>query len=253
MRLSKALAAYRIAATRWHQVRDDAHKSLKADPASPPWNGRLTQYEMIYAIDEENPQLPDEETEVSRVAEDVLADVRRTLAPYVDALITRDKGNQAAVADVVIDGVTVAENVPAVALIALENDFREIVTLAKEAPEAPRDESWEYDPARRLLRSKIASRLRQAKKRVSKVVVQPTQYQAAVIDAYNEDVPVARQKITKYHGGLLTEDKRELVDAAEKVFLAFQKAREEANAAYETDEVEGIGQRLMELALPPRS
>ena len=249
-RLSKALSTYRQAATRWHSVRDLAHTLLKANTESPPWNGRVTDFGMIYEVTAENPQIPQERTDVSRDVSNVLVDVRRDLARYVDALITRDNGNQEAKADIVIDGEIVAADVPAVALIALENDFREVVTLAKEAPEAPGDENWAVDPETRLLRSGLVVRLRQAKKRISRVVSQPTQFQAAIVDTYTEDVPVAEQRIRKYHGGLLASEKRELVDAAEKVFLAIQKAREEANAAYETEEVSGVGARLMELALP---
>lgn len=248
MRLSKALGRYRQSATDWHTRRDESHRLMKADTASPPWNGRRTDYDMIYEITEENAQIPPDETVVQRNARAILDSVDESLVNYVDALITRDIGNQKAAADVVIDGVVVASQVPAVALIALENDFRERLTLAREIPEAPVDEAWEVDGSNRLLRSKTAVKLRTAKRRISRVVSQPTQFQPAIVDTFNEDVPVARQQITRYHGGMLPEDKRKEVAAAEKLFLAFQHAREEANAAFEVEPVSGIGRALLDAA-----
>lgn len=249
-RLSKALARYRQRVALFHQRRDEAHRLMKADPTAPVWHGRTATYDMLYEVTEENPQIPTDVTPVSRKAIDVLSGVRQTLVPYTDAVLTRDRGNQVAVADVVVDGVTLAENVPAVTLLAWEQDYSDLLTLVKEIPEAPAGAHWTPDATSNALNSDTSVKLRNEKKRFTKVIVEPTQYQSAVIDTYTNDVPVAHQNVVLHFGGLTTAQKREWVESTEKVVLAIKQAREEANAAFETEYATGAGEALLNAALP---
>ena len=249
-RLSKSLARYRVRVKTWQGRRDVAHNELKASTLADQWNGLLRQFRMLEEVTPQNPQIPSEGKNVQRVARVIVRFVGDSLVPYVNALITRDMGNMAASADIIVNGETVATGVPAVALIALENDFRELVTLVREIPEAPPGEQWDYDENTGLLVSGTSSTLRTAKKRRSIITVQETERHAAQFHVENEDVPVAEIISQRFHGGMLLAEKRALVAAAEEVFLAVTRAREEANAAFETEPITDVGERLVALALP---
>lgn len=249
-RLSKALARYRVRVRTYQSLRDVAHNELKANPLSDPWNGLRRDFEMTHEVSPDNPQIPSESKDVQRVARVILRGVADALVPYVNAVITRDNGNMAASADIVVNGETVATAVPAVALLALENDFREMLTLVTEIPEAPAGEHWTYDENSRVLVSGESRALRTAKKRRAIITVPETERHPAQFSVENEDVPIATIIARRYHGGMLLADKRALIESVQEVFLAISRAREEANAAFETEPVTGIGERLVELALP---
>jgi hypothetical protein len=249
-RLSKALARYRVRVKTWQARRDVGHNELKANPLSDPWNGLRRDFEMLEEVTPANPQIPSESKDVQRFARVILRSVGDALVPYVNALITRDNGNMAAMADIVVNGETVAPRVPAVALIALENDFRELLTLVTDIPEAPPGERWVYDENSRVLVSGETRALRTTKKRRPIITVQETDKHPAQFHVDHEDVPIATIVARRYHGGMLLADKRALIESVQEVFLAIQRAREEANAAFETEPVVDIGERLVALALP---
>lgn len=249
-RLSKALARYRQRAGNWHGRREVAHKEMGANTTSDVWNGLLRRFDMLEEVGPQNPQIPPEEKNVQRRAANILRGVGDVLAPYVNALIARDNGNMLAVADIVVDGETIAPRVPAVALIALEADFRDLLTLVREIPEAPSGENWQYDPQAQLLASEQANTLRTGQRMKSMITAAETERHPAQVHVFTENVPVATILSTRYHGGMLPDRKRELIAATEKVFLAISNAREEANASFETEPVVDIGEALVALALP---
>lgn len=249
-RLSKALARYRVRVKTWQARRDVSHNELKANPLSDPWNGLRRDFEMLEEVTPANPQIPSESKDVQRVARVILRGVGDALIPYVNALITRDNGNMSATADIVVNGETVATAVPAVALIALENDFRELLTLVTDIPEAPAGERWQYDENSRTLVSGTSRALRTAKKRRPIITVQETERHPAQFHVDTEDVPIATIISRRYHGGMLLADKRALIESVQEVFLAISRAREEANASFETEPVIDIGEKLVALALP---
>ena len=249
-RLAKALARYVQRRATWHSRRDVGHNELKASTNSDVWNGLLRTFRMLEEVTPANPQIPSETKHVQRRARHILIGVSVALGPYVNAVITRDNGNMAAKADIIVDGETIASNVPAVSLIALEKDFADLVTLVREIPEAPAGEEWEYDQQTRLLTSEPSVTLRTAQRMKSMITAAETERHPAQVHVFTDNVPVAEISSVRFHGGMQLEDKRRLVAAAEKVHLAIANAREEANASYETEPVIDIGEALVRLALP---
>src|SRR3954466_11438223 len=105
-RLSKALARYRVRVRTFQSLRDVAHNELKANPLSDPWNGLRRDFEMTQEVSSDNLKIPSESKDVQRVARVILRGVADALVPYVNAVITRDNGNMAASADIVVNGET---------------------------------------------------------------------------------------------------------------------------------------------------
>src|ERR1044072_6343540 len=62
--------------------------------------------------DDEGEQLPAESTRVQLRATEGLADVRRALTRLFDVVLTKDSANGDAKASIVVDGTTIAEDVP---------------------------------------------------------------------------------------------------------------------------------------------
>jgi hypothetical protein len=179
--------------------------------------------------DEQGDQLPSESTKVQVSAERVLGDVAESLAGLFDVVATKDVGNTAAKADVVVDGVTVAENLPISYLLWLEKQLTDLHTFVKKLPVLdPADDWTETEPG--LWKTQVVTTTRTKKVPRNHVKAEATDRHPAQVETYFEDVLVGNWKTVKLSGAMPADRVALLLKRVERLQQAVKFAREQANA-----------------------
>jgi hypothetical protein len=179
--------------------------------------------------DEEGEQLPPESTRVQvRVAE-VMAEVRQALTRLFDVILTKDVANGAAKADIVVDGTTIATEVPVTYLLFLEKQLTDLHTFVKKLPSLDAAESWSFNDSADCWSTEAVRTIRTKKVPRNHVKAEATEKHPAQVEVYYEDIPVGYWSTVKFSGALPAKRISELLERVEKLQHAVKFAREEAN------------------------
>jgi len=106
------------------------------------FNGQHRYYEPMF---EEELKLPDERTELSTTVDDKLSYVAETVSRFINAMATKEKTNTLTSADVIVDGKKILEGVPAIILLSLEQEFKELRKVYEHVPSIDPSETWVFD------------------------------------------------------------------------------------------------------------
>jgi hypothetical protein len=194
--------------------------------------------------DEEGEQLPPESTRVQvRVAE-VMAEVRQALTRLFDVILTKDVANGAAKADIVVDGTTIATEVPVTYLLFLEKQLTDLLTFVTKIPVLDAAESWSYDEATDAYATAPTQTTRSKKVPRNHVKAEATEKHPAQVEMYFEDVLVGYWTTVKYSGALPQARINELKARVVRLAEAVKVAREKANSTEVTDQK--IGERVFD-------
>lgn len=184
-------------------------------------------------------QQPDARTQIVADAKTILTDFRAVRARTLDITVTKDVSNHDANANLVVEGVTLAENVPAVTLLALEKHADDMVAFIQALPTLDPTEHWTYDENAGCYRSDPSNTLSTSKEVVPLIIWEPddpaTSKHGPITDKVTKDVPVGEWTVTKFSSALPADRKRQLLDRVRKFREAVKIAREEANRAPVTD------------------
>lgn len=184
-------------------------------------------------------QLPLDRKVVQVKAESVLQDVQRTLTELFDLTLTKDAGNQIAVADLTVDGVVLLQNVPATYLIFLEKQLVDLRTLVGNLPVLDPAEEWKFDAAKDCWVTDPADSVKTKKVPRNHVKSEATERHPAQVEMYHEDVPIGTWATVKMSGALPAARLRVLAERVEKLLKATKIAREAANSVEVTDRKAG--------------
>ena len=220
-----------------NRVSSDLYKQLQRAAA---FQGETRTY---HALTEDGVQQPDARTQIVADAKQIVSDFRAARARTIDITFTKDVSNRDASANLVIDGVTLATNVPAVTLLALEKHADDIVAFIQALPTLDPTEKWAYDENAGCYRSDPTTTIRTSKETVPLILWEPpdpaTSKHPAQTDKVIKDLPVGEWTITKFSSALPADRKRQLLDKARRFREAVKVAREEANRAPVTDVTAG--------------
>jgi hypothetical protein len=194
---------------------------------------------------EEDPVYPNQDVVLQANVYDVLERATGALSELFDITFTVDRANAAAVANIVVDGDVLAENVPAVTLIAIEKRLTDLHTMIESAPTLDPAELWDLDSATGTYRSRSPQEVLKTKKVVKYVTVfAGDERHAPDIRERAEDVPVGKWTSVNFSGCLSAPEKLRLLGRVDQLRAAVREARERANAI-ESDPVYGVGDTLM--------
>ena len=181
--------------------------------------------------DEEGEQLPPESTRVQVRAAEVMSDVRRALTRLFDVILTKDAANGDAKADIVVEGNTIATDVPVTYLLFLEKQLVDLHTFVKKLPVLDAAESWVLDASADCWATEPVQTARTKKIPRNHVKAEATEKHPAQVEVYHEDIVVGYWKTVKFSGALPAKRVNELLDRIDKLTHAVKFAREEANNA----------------------
>lgn len=186
-------------------------------------------------VDDEGEALPPESKRVQVRAREVIADVKATLTRLLDVTATKDVANCSAKADLVVDGVTLAKDLPVTYLLFLEKQLTELKAFVSKLPTLDPAESWSFDPVSDCWATEPTQTVRTKKVPRNHVLAEATEKHPAQVQVYHEDVVVGRWSTTKFSGALPAKEVSEVRDRLGKLLEAVKFARETANAIPVTD------------------
>lgn len=180
--------------------------------------------------DDEGEQLPPESTRVQLRTDQVVADVRKALTRLFDVVATKDHANTSAMADIVVDGVTIADGVPATYLLFLEKQLVDLATFIRKLPTLDPSESWTWSDQQGAYATDPVRTTRTKKVLRNHVKAEATDRHPAQVEVYTEDVVVGYWTTTKFSGAVPASEVAELLERVNKLAEAVKRAREEANS-----------------------
>ena len=129
----------------------------------------------------------------------------------------------------VVDGKTIAKDVPVTYLLFLEKQLTDLHTLVEKLPTLDPSEEWTYD-RNKDLHSTAAIRTVRTKK-ISKPIVlhPPTKEHPAQTQLVQEDVTAGHWVTVKFSGAIAAKDRNEMLSRVNKLSEAVKFAREQAN------------------------
>lgn len=174
----------------------------------------------------------------------------KAMIKYFDAVLQKEKTNQTAVADLVVDGETIATAVPATFLLGMESRLKELRAVLEVAPTLAPGLAWVEDvtAGKGVYRVQNADeKLKTAKTFMHKVLYEATDRHPAQIEKWEEQVAVGKY-ITNIQSGMLSPaDKSDLLGRLDTMIQSVKKARMKANM---TDVVQAeIGKQMFKYIL----
>lgn len=186
-----------------------------------------------FADDEQDQVQAPEYKEVETTATDVLAYfLHNGFGPYVDAVLQKDATNQVAFADIVIDGVTIAEKIPGTTLLGLESKLSALFPVFDKIPTLASGASWTAatDKADGVFTNPVPTETFQQRKWVDmQVVVQATEFHPAQTREIAKIDNVGKYIVTSYSGMVSSKQKAKLLLRLQKLTNAVKQARQRAN------------------------
>lgn len=198
---------------------------------------RTTQKEPLLAgisrtyrpIDEDGEQFPPEQTRVQLRLADALGHASGVWKTLWDLTATKDIANYSARADVVVNGTTLAKDVPAIHLLWLEKQLVDVHTFISKLPALPQSEDWTWDENQNCYRTEPTDTTKQKKLPRAFVKYEATEHHPAQVDTVHEDKVMGYWRTVKYSGALPAQRIATLRVRVEELLRAVKFAREAAN------------------------
>jgi hypothetical protein len=170
--------------------------------------------------------------EVANTVTEKLFKVSETFTRYWDLRLQKETANQAARADVIINGKNIYTDVPVTFLLNMEEELRQVRKVYSVIPTLKPDVTWEADAnkGRGIYKSAYFTETSKTEKtKQHKVIVQATDKFPAQVETWNDDRAIGKY-ITKNWSGMISEaDKAQLISRIDILLAAFKKARQRAN------------------------
>lgn len=191
--------------------------------------GRHKKLEMF---DENAPRPPDEFQEMVTTVHDKLEYVGEHIIRYFDAVLQKERTNQAATGDIIIDGNVIAKNLPATFLLGLETRLKLIRSMYETTPTLPPGDKWIPDPNRGkhvFVMANPDEKFKTAKTFKHKILYDATDKHPAQIEKWEEVENVGKYSTETWSGLISTAEKSVLLGRIDKLIRAVKKARQRAN------------------------
>lgn len=187
-------------------------------------------------IDEEGERYAPENKKVVCNTTDMLKSLSKLLTEFFDITLTKDVGNTFASSDIIVNGQTIASNVPITFLIFLEKQLVDIRTNINSIPILDINEDWTHDENSNLYKTENIKTHKTKKVPFRFVKYEPTVNHPAQVEILTRDDIVGHWNTVKMSGAISIPDKEKLFENIEKLIKAVKIAREQANSKEITQE-----------------
>jgi hypothetical protein len=170
-----------------------------------------------------------------------------SIVRFLDAVYQKELSNQHAVADLIVDGDTIAKDVPATFLLGLETKLKKIRRTYELIPTLPPGFKWEKDTERgdNVYKNAIPEETyKQVNVFTPQILYKHTDKHPAQVDKIQEKKNVGKFTKDLWYGMLSSADKSKLLGKVDTLLRAVKQARQRANRA-EVSEKQ-IGEKLFE-------
>ena len=164
--------------------------------------------------------------------DDKLSYVLKSTVKYWDAILQKEKTNQTAVADLVVDGQTIVENVPATWLLGMESRLRALRAVYEAIPTWAPGVDWVPAPEQGtgVYRAAEPVTADKTEKTIAWKVLHPaTDKHPAQIEKWVDNVRVGVFSTQKWISSWSPAQKSDAMGRLDKLIRAVKKARQRAN------------------------
>jgi len=158
--------------------------------------------------------------------------MKKSFIKFWDAKVQKEGTAQLAQADIVVDGETLATNIPVYFLLELETELKELRRVLDAIPTLAQGPTWIEDPTERagVYKAQDSTITMKTEKRYQhNVMVPATEHHPAQVREWTEDVPVGRYVADQWSGMMSSAEKSALIARLDKLYRAVKKARQRAN------------------------
>lgn len=180
--------------------------------------------------DDDGERLPPENTRVQLRAHEAVRQFQGAMVDLFDVVSTKDWGNCAARADIVVDGNVLVKDAPVTYMLFVEKQLIDVHTFVKKLPVLDPSEDWEQNAAQDCWASQPTITNRTKKVPKNHVKAEATERHPAQVEVYHEDQVVGTWRTVKFSGALPAAQVRMMLERVEKLQKAVKIAREEANS-----------------------
>jgi hypothetical protein len=180
--------------------------------------------------------------------EDALREARKYAVPAINTTGTKDRTNTEAVADLVVNGRTIAVDLSVPHLLWLEGWLAEWKSFISVLPVLDPAHRWAPNESTGLYESEPEVTARNLKEKTPLVLIAPTQYQPGVAETYMKETHVGTYTTTILSGAVSKDRKQQLLDRFHDLSLAVREAVAVANRTPAVEET-AEGDALMDYLL----
>jgi len=224
------------------QARSDMNQKEGIDTFNKRANHFLGRSKTLKMFDEKDAHLQDanaEYTELTTTVGAKLAYVQKSVSAWYDAFLQKEATNQDARADLVLDEVLIAKDLPAAFFLGMEKELKQLRKLYEEIPTLPPGHKWEKDPAlsaadnsKGVYRNAVPEKTLKTQKEIaSRVIVPATDHHPAQVETWTENKPVGEFTTELFCGMITAAEKSVMLNRITKLIGAVKKARMRANKA----------------------
>lgn len=163
-----------------------------------------------------------------------LSYVGKFVTKYWDAMLQKEASNQTATADLIVDGETMLEGVPATFLLGMESRLKTMRDLFLKIPTLEPGAAWEDDKTAELpdvFRVDAPAGFKTEKSIEFKVLTAATDKHPAQIEKWTVDKPIARVERLISSGMWTPLRKATVISNLDNMLNAMKKARQRGNDA----------------------
>jgi len=165
--------------------------------------------------------------------------VQKAVANWYDAFLQKEATNQTAVADLVIDGVVIAESMPAAFFLGMEKELKALRSLYEAIPTLQPGVKWELDPtlaaadnSKGVYRNANPVKKLKTKQTIAhKILVPGDEHHPAQVEKWTEQEPVGEFTEDIFTGMITPAEKSVMLNRISKLISATKRARMRANKA----------------------
>jgi hypothetical protein len=182
-------------------------------------------------LDDEGETIPSEKKVIQKSVEGELEVVANTLADLFDVIATQETGNCHSVADIVVGGQKLAENVPVTYLLFLEKQMDNLHSVVSAIPTLSPDVVWRKSDTDRgvyIAETSVTNRTKKIPKAFVKAAA--TDKHPAQVDVFTEDILVGRWSKVDMSTAIPAQEKEEMIKKIAELKEAIKMAREAANS-----------------------
>lgn len=183
-------------------------------------------------FEEGNPPQPAEYQELTTTVKKKLDYQEEAIVRYIDALLQKERTNQNARADLVVNGITIAADVPATFLLGMESRLKKIRETYNAIPTLPPNIKWEKDATKGddiYSRGHPEQQLKTEKIFKVQVLYEATKEHPAQVEKIPETKNVGVYKKEMWTGLYSPAEKSRLLGRLDELIRAVKKARQRAN------------------------
>ena len=192
----------------------------------------MAQHRKLEMFVDDNITYPEESKAMDTTVQKKLDHMMKTEIRYFDAMLQKEATNQVAKANLVIDGVTLAEDLPATWLLGMETRLKHLRTAYEAIPTLQPGIDWELDPSQgdNIYKTRLP-----VEKLKTETVIEPvilyaaTKEHPAQVKEVSKVIAVGKYIMNSWSGMITPAEKSVLLGRVDKLIRAMKQARQRAN------------------------